>query len=377
MKKILFIVNVDWFFLSHRLPIALEAIKEGYEVHIATKITDKLDELERYGLIVHSLELHRSQIGLFSFLYEFKEIFSVIKSITPDIVHLVTIKPVLLGGIAVRIIRVPAVVSAISGLGSVFVSKGLISFLRFKAISLLYRIAFTHNNQLIIFQNTDDQLKLTELAKIPSRKTLLIHGSGVDLSLYLRKPISIQDPIVMFASRLLASKGIREFVDAAKIINKQKNRARFVIVGSPDPMNPESITNKELDLWEDLGIEIWGYRYDMDKAISSANIMVLPSYYGEGLPKVLIEAAASGRPIITTDHPGCRDSIINGVTGLLVPVGDVNALVKSISSLLNDPNLCNQMGIAGRKLAEEKFDIKQVVTQHMSIYDNLLEKINK
>lgn len=115
----------------------------------------------------------------------------------------------------------------------------------------------------------------------------------------------------------------------------------------------------------------------MDKAISSANIMVLPSYYGEGLPKVLIEAAASGRPIITTDHPGCRDAIINGVTGLLVPVGNVNALVKSISSLLNNPNLCNQMGIAGRKLAEEKFDVKQVVTQHMSIYDNLLEKVNK
>ena len=373
-KKLLFIVNVDWFFLSHRLPISVEAIKQGYEVHIATTITDKLGLLESNGLIVHSLKLHRSKVDLASFFSEFKEIFSVISSVSPDIVHLVTIKPILFGGIAARLVGVPAVVSAVSGLGFVFVSKGLNALFRRKVISLLYRSAFGHKNQRIIFQNVDDQSQLTKLAQISPSKTILIHGSGVDLSLYSMKSTPMGRPIILFASRLLKDKGVNEFIEAAKIMNKQGTSARFVLVGEPDELNPATINKDELDLWEQQDIvELWGYRNDMNEVLSSATFIVLPSYYGEGLPKVLIEAAACGRAVITTDHPGCRDAIKDGVTGLLVPVRNVEKLVTAISLLLSDLDLCEEMGRAGRARAEKIFDVGQVTSKHLQIYKKLLE----
>ena len=377
MKRLLFIYNVDWAFLTHRLPIASEAVKQGFEVHIATQVTDKLEVIENYGFAVHPLKLHRSDTGIISIFSEFREILSVIRLVSPDIVHLVTIKPVLLGGIAARLAGVPAIVSAVPGLGFVFVSKGFIALLRRKVISLLYRLAFGHKNQRIIFQNSDDQSQLTELARLSPKKSVLIHGSGVDLSLYSRKSICMDTPVVLLASRLLVSKGVREFVRAAELINTHGFNARFILVGEPDLMSTETIHQQELDLWEQQGIvELWGYRNDMNVVLSSANIVVLPSYYGEGLPKVLIEAAACGRAVITTDHPGCRDAIKDGVTGLLVPVRNVEALVTTISSLLNDLVRCEEMGRAGRKWAEEMFDVRQVVSEHMCIYEDLLEKVS-
>jgi len=372
MTKLLFIVNVDWFFLSHRLPIAVEAIKQGYEVHIATTITDKLYLLESTGLVVHPLHLHRSNSGVGTVFSEFREILTVIRSVAPDIVHLVTIKPVLLGGIAARLTGVSAVVSAVSGLGFVFVKKGLVAFLRRVSISLLYRLAFGHPNQRIIFQNIYDQSQLTKLTQIASNRALLIHGSGVDLSLYSQKPIPEGLPVVLFAARLLADKGVREFVAAAESVNGSAFRARFVLVGEPDPHNPATIQQQELEQWEKEGVvELWGYCNDMDQVLASATIVVLPSYYGEGIPKILIEAAACGRAVITTDHPGCRDAIEEWVTGLLVPVRDAEALASSILSLLDDPMRCGEMGLAGRKRAEERFDLRQVVAEHLRIYEEL------
>ena len=183
MKRLLFIVNVDWFFISHRLPIAISAIQEGYEVHIFTKVTSQLDVLERSGLIVHNAKLTRRKSGV-NILTELFEIFSNIRKIKPDIVHLVTIKPVLLGGLASRILRVPAVVSAISGLGFVYSSDGLFSMVRRKLISILYYIALSHKNQKVIFQNIDDQNRLVSINNKLADKSLLIPGSGVNLSLY-------------------------------------------------------------------------------------------------------------------------------------------------------------------------------------------------
>ena len=375
MKRILFIVNVDWFFISHRLPIAISAIQEGYEVHILTKVTSQLDVLERSGLIVHNAKLTRRKSG-FNILTELFEIFSNIRKIKPDIVHLVTIKPVLLGGLVSRILRVPAVVSAISGLGFVYSSDGLFSMVRRKLISILYYIALSHKNQKVIFQNLYDQNRLVNLNNKLTDKPLLIPGSGVNLTLYSVKDIGIGIPIVIFAGRLLESKGVKEFVRSAELVNKNILRARFVLVGDIDPSNPESITKLNLDQWRKDGhIEIWGYRNDMYNVIPLASVVVLPSYYGEGLPKVLIEAAACGRAVITTDHPGCRDAIDPNITGLLVPVKDSQALADSIENLISNPKKCIKMGKAGRKLAEVKFDVEHVIERHMSIYKNLLKTI--
>ena len=374
MKKLLFIVNVDKFFISHRLPIAVEAIKQGYEVHVATKITDQLNFLEMNGMIVHPLNIHRS--GIISIASEFLKILFLLYRITPEVVHLVTIKPVIFGGIATRLLGSSSVVSAISGLGFVFIDNRFIGKIRKKIVLYLYRIALNHKNQKIIFQNSDDKNVLVSLAKVSHEKTILIPGSGVNLFKYKTSPPPERDfPVVMFASRFLIDKGIRDFVHAAELINSVEYCADFVLVGDIDLFNPASIQQDELDEWKRKGnVEIWEHSSNMEKTLLNATIVTLPSYR-EGYPKILIEAAACGRAIVTTNVPGCRDAIESNVTGLLVPVKDAVLLAESISILLDNKKKCEKMGINGRKRAEELFDIRMIVDSHIKIYSNLMKNI--
>jgi glycosyltransferase involved in cell wall biosynthesis len=372
-KKLLFIVNVDWFFTSHRLPIAIEAIKQGYEVHIATSVTNKLDFLVDSGLIVHPINLHRSNTNVKTIYFEFMEVLLIIRKISPDIIHLVTIKPVLMGGIAARVLSISSVVSAISGLGFIFMKRGIIAQFRRKAALFLYHLALGHPNQKVIFQNRDDQSLLSKLTILSSNRTVLIRGSGVDLTHYNMQPLSkSRVPRVLFAARLLEDKGVREFVHAAELVNSLKIRANFVLAGDIDLLNPASIQQSELDNWKEGGlVEFLGYREDMERVLSSAVIVVLPSYR-EGFPKVLIEAAACGRAVITTDVPGCRDAIENGVTGLLIPARSAKAIANAVLVLLDDAQRCEEMGRAGRKRAENMFDVDQVVAEHIKVYKELL-----
>jgi len=277
----------------------------------------------------------------------------------------------LLGGIASRLLNVPAVVYAVSGLGYVFLKKGATAFIIRKIIIYLYQLAFRHKNKCVIFQNDNDQSTLTKLTPLSSNEVELIKGSGVDLSVYTQQPFDSGVPIIILAARLLKDKGVKEFVDAAKLVNINNNRARFVLVGEPDFHNPSSIQQHDLDYWKSEGlVELWGHREDMEIVISLSTIVVLPSYR-EGFPKILIEAAACGRPIVTTDVPGCRDAIEEDITGVIVPVQDCLELAKKISFLLDNPILCRKMGNAGRIRAEEIFDINKVVKKHIKIYEDL------
>jgi glycosyltransferase involved in cell wall biosynthesis len=376
MKKLVFVVNVDWFFLSHRLPIALAAQKQGFEVHIATHVTNRLPELVKYGFTVHQLKLERSSAGPMSALITLFDIWKVFKVVKPDLVHLVTIKPLLLGGIAARLASVPSVVAAVSGLGFVFVAQGTIAVVRRFIVEQLYRLALGHRNIKIIFQNNDDKTNLQGFTHLPESNTVMIRGSGVDLSQYTVKPFLQEEIIVLLAARLLLNKGVGEFVEAAQLLKTNyidaTKKVRFVLVGDIDPANPTSATQEQLSAWMKTGaVEHWGHRLDMYDVLSDARIVVLPSYYGEGLPKVLIEAAACGRAVVTTDHPGCRDAIEPGKSGLLVPVRNSQALAIAIKNLLDDPVRCQIMGSAGRNLAERVFDVKQVVSLHLRIYDQL------
>lgn len=375
-RRILFVVNVDWFFLSHRLPIALEALRRGYEVHIATGLTEHLDALRAHGLIVHPLNLVRKNQRPDRVLLEGYQLLQVFRSVRPHLTHLITIKPVLLGGLAARMAGVPAVVAAVTGLGFVFVDQGLRARLRRALASRLYRAALAHRNLHVIFQNTSDQKSVLGFSRLPSRKATLINGAGVDLREYTVVELTKEEPpIVLMAARLLAEKGVREFIGAARLL-KGTVPVRFVLVGTPDEASKSSITQPELERWRDEGvIEYWGYRNDMPEVLRQASIVVLPSYYGEGLPKVLIEAAACGRAVITTDHPGCRDAIDPGVTGVLVPPRDAMALAAAIKALLDDPSRMQAMGQAGRKRAEQLFDVRQVLDAHFSIYDSLLSRV--
>jgi glycosyltransferase involved in cell wall biosynthesis len=374
-RTLIFVVNADWFFLSHRLTIALEAQRQGYQVHIATGLTDKLDELQRHGLVVHPLALDRSSAGLGNAWRTGVQLWQVFRTVRPDVVHLVTIKPVLLGGLVARLAGVPAVVVAVSGLGFVFIARGVKAAVRRWLVGALYRVALGHRNLKVIFQNPDDRASLAKLAHLPASKVEMIRGSGVDLTQYNHTPLPSGMSVVLMAARLLADKGVREFVQAARLLKQRGASARFCLVGTVDPANPTSLTDAELAQWASEGVvELWGHRSDMPQVLAAAQVVVLPSYYGEGLPKVLIEAAACGRAVVTTDHPGCRDAIDPGVTGVLVPVRNAASLADALEGLINIPARCQAMGNAGRALAESAFDVRQVVAAHLRIYQELIEK---
>jgi glycosyltransferase involved in cell wall biosynthesis len=370
-RKLMFVVNVDWFFMSHRLPIALEAKRQGYEVHIATGLTGHRETMERHGLIVHPISIDRSSANIFDTLRTFWQIVAVFRKFKPDVVHLVTIKPVLLGGIAARLTGIHGVVAAVPGLGYVFLDRGWASRIRRKIVAVIYRMALNHRNMKVIFQNPDDRDSLMRLTGLQANKVEMIRGSGVDLGEFSYTPLPQGTPIVLLAARLLADKGVREFAEAARLLRKNGREVRFCLVGTPDPANPSSLTDAELASWEAEGIvERWGQRNDMANVLRAAHIVVLPSYR-EGLPKVLLEAAAVGRAVVTTDVPGCRDAIEPEVTGVLVPAKDAEALAFAIEKLLLNPQQCVNMGLAGRELAEREFDIKQVTEKHLRIYKSL------
>lgn len=374
-RKLLFIVNDPRFFLSHRLPIALEAKKSGYDVWVATMPHQDSSQIEALGLKWIALPLSRSGKQP---LHEFTAMFAIWRllwTIKPDLLHLVTIKPVLYGGIASRFAPVGGVVAAISGLGFVFVSRGWKAALLRQVVRLLYKLALVRGRVRVVFQNVDDMQVLLSQNVLNRRQARLIRGSGVDLYRYpyVSEPVS-GVPVVCFASRLLRDKGVVEFVEAAKLVKQRGISVRFLLIGDPDPGNPTSITHEELESWRLEGIvEVTGHRDDIPRIFSQSHIVVLPSYYGEGLPKVLVEAAACGRAVVTTDHPGCRDAIVPNVSGLLVPVRDVSALAAAIERLLLEPEVRQRMGAEGRRLAEAEFSIDKIVQQHMDVYAELVD----
>lgn len=365
--KLLLVVNVDWFFLSHRLPVALAARDAGYEVHVATSLTRPATELEAHGFVVHSLDIDRRSAGPMQALRLTAALHRLMRSLAPDVVHLVTIKPVLLGGLAARLVRVPRVIAAISGLGFVFTAQGAVALLRRLIVSAMYRLALSGQRVRVIFQNADDQAMLQRHAGIRDDQVVRIRGSGVDLYAWQAAALPDGPPVVLMASRLLVDKGVCEFAEAARRLRGHRG-ARFVLVGDLDPGNPTSLSREQVQAWVDEGrIEWWGHRSDMAAVLAMAHIVVLPSYR-EGLPKGLIEAAACGRAVVTTDVPGCRDAIDPGRTGLLVPVRDAQALAEGIQTLLDDPQRVRAMGEAARRWAEQVFDVREVIARHLSLY---------
>ncbi|WPN65160.1 glycosyltransferase family 4 protein [Pseudomonas sp. P9_35] len=370
--KLLMIVNDPAFFISHRLAIAEAAKEMGYETHIATMDGEAVSSITDKGFIHHLLPLSRSGSNPFSELFSLFSVWRLLWKVKPKILHLVTIKPVIYGGIAARFAPVKGVVAAVSGLGFVFVSQGIKATLLRKVVNFFYKLALGKKNLRVIFQNPDDCAVLTGFSIVDRNKAEMIRGSGVDLNLYSFMPENMsQTPVVCFAARLLRDKGVIEFVEAVKILQLRGIAARFQIVGDVDLGNPATITPAEIATWRDEGIiELLGYRKDIGELFTNANIVTLPSYR-EGLPKVLVEAAACGRAVVTTDVPGCRDAIDPNVTGLLVPVRDAMALADSLEELIQNAEVRQRMGIAGRALAERAFNIKKIVQQHLDIYSKL------
>lgn len=319
------------------------------------------------GLIVYPLNLSRSSTGINSEIKAFIEIYKVLKNISPVISHFVTIKPVLYGGIASRFLNIHKKVFSISGLGFIFIKEGLKASIMRVVVKTMYKFALGGKNSHVIVQNHDDKTVVNSIVHVP---ITLIRGSGVDLSQYEYIKENNENIKVSMACRLLKDKGVFEYIEAVKILKQKLPNVEFELYGDIDIHNPASLTNEDIKkIREDGFVNVHGFSSDIAKVFSESNIVVLPSYR-EGLPKVLIEAAACGRAVVTTDVPGCRDAIEPNITGLLCEVKNPKSLANMIEKLIVDKNLRNSMGKAGRKLAENEFDINKVVEKHFEIYES-------
>ncbi|CAB3678166.1 glycosyl transferase family 1 [Achromobacter piechaudii] len=374
-RRLMFVVNNPAFFMSHRVPVALAAQQAGYDVHVATMDGPAVAEIQALGMTHHAIPMTRSGKHPLQELNTLRALVRLFRRVRPDVVHLVTIKPVLYGGIAARLARVPGMVAAISGLGFVFLSNSLKMRLVRAVVARLYRVALGHPNSRVIFQNANDRDLLKSLGAVRDEQVVMIRGAGVDLDAYRATPEPPSPPVVVtMVARLLRDKGVREFVEAASILRKRGLPVTMQLVGGVDAGNPTSATQQEVDAWQrDGAVEALGERSDIASLYAACHIAVLPSYR-EGLPKSLIEAAASGRAVVTTDVPGCRDAIEPGKTGLLVPVRDAPALADAIARLVEDAALRQSMGEAGRKLAESEFDIRRVARVHVELYEALEQR---
>lgn len=370
-KILLFVVNNPAFFLSHRLPIALGAAQAGYAVHVATMDGAAVRVIHEHGFVHHVIPMTRSGKNPLQELRSLFALWRLYRRLRPDVVHAVTIKPVLYGGIAARLARVPAYVAAVSGLGFIFTRrKAGFDLLRWVTVTL-YRLALGHSNSRVIFQNGNDRDLLAAERVVRPEQVVMIRGSGVDLEQFSVVPEPTGEPVAVMASRLLRDKGVREFAAAAKESAALGGGVRWVLAGSPDPGNPASVTQEDVAVWKREGaVECLGEQADVAALYQRSHVVVLPSYR-EGLPKSLIEAAACGRAVVTTDVPGCRDAIEPGVTGVLVPAQDSSALALAVRQLAEDAPRRQRMGAAGRKLAEREFDVRLVVRRHLELYETL------
>jgi len=367
-KQIVYVVNVDWFFISHRLPLALEAKNRGYEVAIVATNTGRFKELEDYGFQLYDLKMDRSGTNPFKELFSiFKLIFILIR-IKPAVIHNVTLKMSIYCSLATRFVQKAKVINAVSGLGYNYTADRKTKSQ--KIINILMKFAFNNKDFSFIFQNPDD-LQTFQNHNFGNRnKFYLIKGAGVDLDKfkYLERK---NRKIVCFilTARMLKDKGISEYVAASKIVFDRYPNTRFLLVGGIDKENPASY--KEGELKEELSgtnVHWLGQRDDILELLNDSDVMVFPSYR-EGLPKSLIEAAAVGLPIITTDAVGCRECVNDGINGFLVPVGNPNRLAEKMFELIENPILRQQMSIASRIKAEKEFSLKMVIEKTFELYD--------
>jgi glycosyltransferase involved in cell wall biosynthesis len=294
----------------------------------------------------------------------------IYRSQRPDLVHHVAMKPVLYGTLAAKLCRISRVVNALAGMGWLFASKDGGARALQPSVRLAFRLLLGQSK--IIVQNPDDRRTLARTG-LSADEVLMIRGSGVDTRVFSPVPEAAGIPLVVLPARMLWDKGVHEFVEAARIIKGKAIEATFALVGIPDPENPASVAESTLIDWHNEGIvEWWGYRKDMPSVFQRAHVVCLPSYYGEGLPKSLLEGASSGRPIVTTDAPGCREIVQEGENGFLVPIRDACALAKAIEALIVHPAMRQCMGESGRRLVESEFSVEKVIDSTLALYRELL-----
>lgn len=371
--RLLFLVTEDWYFCSHRLPLARAARDAGYRVTVACRVDRHAAAIEKEGFRLVAANFSRRSLNPLRELALVREISRMYRAEKPDIVHHVSLKPVLYGSIAARLAGVPGVVNAFTGLGYAFIARDAKGRAVRALLTRLLRFALGGLRAKTVVQNDDDAATLLQAGLVKAEDLVLIRGSGVDLSVFTPSIPPPGVPLVLLPARLLWDKGVGEFVEAARRLKAAGVRARFVLVGESDPENHAAVPPARLREWTAEGsVELWGRRDDMPAVFASSHLVCLPSYR-EGLPKALLEAAASARACVTTDVPGCRDAVRDGATGLLVPARDAASLAEALRSLIEDPERRARMGEHARLWAEEKFSQEKVASETLELYRELLK----
>jgi glycosyltransferase involved in cell wall biosynthesis len=327
--------------------------------------------LQENGFQWMSFPLSRQGTNPFSELQTLSRLMRIYRKFKPDIVHHFTIKPVIYGSLAARLLGINNIINSITGLGHLFIDTQLVTRLIRNFAKILYRVSL-HQTQ-IIFENPEDRDTFIQNHLLKLKQTHLILGTGVNVEKFRPSKKENNIPLVLFSSRLLSTKGLLEFVEAAQRLKQKGLKAHFAIAGTPDPGNPASISQEQIDAWKLEGtVDVWGWQNDMPDTLAKTDIFCLPSYR-EGVPSALLEACASGLPIVTTDVPGCRDVVKNNLNGLLVPPRDSQALANALEKLLVDKDLRGNMGDIGRQYAVEKFSLDKIIKQTLTIYQKALE----
>ena len=373
-KKLFIVVNQDWFFLSHRLPIGMAAKEAGYDVTIVSEDTGVSDKIREAGLKTINLPINKAGTNIKDEIKTFFFLYKLFRREKPDIVHLVGLKTMLWGSLACRLAGVKAMVSAVCGLGVLFDEEHAHSFMT-RSILKVLRVTHKKKRLAVIFQNNDDKAIFLNAKIMKEEQCAFTNGSGINLQNYDYTPEPTDGPVkVIFTARMVEDKGTLILIDAAKKLEAEyKGKVQFLLCGGLDT-NPNGITKEMLESRCDGEYIQWlGHRKDVVELLKQSHIMAFPSWYREGLPKSVIEAEAIGRPVVTTDSVGCRDTVVDGKNGYMIPIKDSDALAMALKKLIDNPELRQTMGKNARKFAVNRFDIKDVVKVHMDVYDNILK----
>jgi glycosyltransferase involved in cell wall biosynthesis len=370
--KLLLSANTDWYLYNFRRDLAGYLRARGVEVVMVSPPGPFVEKMQGLGFRWVAWEVGRQTLNPFSELQALIRLARVYKAEQPDLVHHHTIKPALYGTLAARGAGVPGIVNSITGRGYVFLGTDVTARVLRPFVSGIYRLAFAPSNVIATFENPTDRDYFVTNHLISPARTRLIESVGVDPGRFYPQPEPAGVPVILLAARMLWDKGVGVLVEAARLLHTRQ-KVRVVLAGAPDPGNPASIPVETLQQWHAAGVvEWWGFQEDMNAAYAQAHLVTLPTYYGEGVPTSLLEAAACGRAIVTTRIPGCQDFVTDGYNGLLVSPNDSAALAEALEKLVVAPALRQQMGQAGRQRVLEKYTNELVNSATFAVYRDLV-----
>ncbi len=369
-RTLVFLLMEDWFFASHFWARGLAAKAAGWRVVLVARESAAAREIEASGIEFYPADLDRRRLNPLKELAFSWHLARLYRRLKPDLVHHIALKPIIFGGLAARLAGVKSVINAPIGLGFVFSSsKPLARALR-PLVQFALRATLTPPRGVVIFENPDDRDALVSARLVPPEATLVIRGAGVDTQKFAPTPEPPGPVRIVLTARMIREKGVADFVEAARIL---RGKAEFLLAGAPDPGNPNSVTEAELRGWDAEGVVSWqGPVKDVAGLLAGVHIFCLPSTYREGLPKAVLEAMAAGKPVVTTDIPGCREAVVDGETGFLVPPGNPLALAEALERLISSPELRARLGAAGRRRVEENFSDTIICAATLKVYEDLV-----